>query len=383
MPTDLYVSTYTPRLGTGRAQRTYTCVRALALLGPVELAYVPFDGDEPSPEYTAIEGLTLRAIHPSRRLRRLASYARQCGRGTPPHIARGVSRELIDQSAHLAGQPGRGRVIADDLVAAAAMFGLARRRPVIYNAHNLGSSYYSPAKGLTPPWREPLFRAFERRLISHAAESWMVSRRDVRSAQELAHGAHVRYVPNAVDVQSISPVPSTDRPRSRILMVGDFSYLPNRTARAFLVEEVMPLLWRELPQVRLTLVGRGSGNWRSPDPRVEVAGFVDDLASAYQQADCVIVPLRTGAGSPLKFVEALAYRVPVVATSFAARGLEVIAGKHYLQGDDAPSLAARILEVMRDGGEPIASEGRRLAQAEYSIEAIAQRIAAGLPESRS
>lgn len=383
MPTDLYVSTYTPRLGTGRAQRTYTCVRALALLGPVELAYVPFDGDEPSPEYTTIQGLTLRTIQPTRRLSRLMAYAAACARGTPTHIARGVSHELVHQSARLAGEPGRGRVIADDLVAATAMLGLARRRPVIYNAHNLGSGYYSPAKGLTPPWRETLFSAFERRLIEHAAESWMVSRRDVLSAQTLAPAAHIRYVPNAVDVESISPMPSTDRPRSQILMVGDFSYLPNRTARAFLVEEVMPRVWRELSEARLTLVGRGSDDWRSPDPRVEVAGFVDDLARAYQEADCVVVPLMTGAGSPLKFVEALAYRVPVVATSFAARGLDVTAGKHYLQGDDASSLAVRILEVMRNGGELTAREGRRIAETEYSIQALSERIVSQLPESVS
>jgi glycosyltransferase involved in cell wall biosynthesis len=157
-------------------------------------------------------------------------------------------------------------------------------------------------------------------------------------------------------------------------MVGDFTYLPNRSGRAFLVDEVMPRVWSELPEVRLTLVGRGLDGWVSPDERIEVAGFVGDLSEVYGESDCVVVPLKSGGGSPLKFVEALAYQVPVVATPLAARGLEVIANKHYLQGEDAPSFSAAIVEVMRRGAPVLAAEGRKLAEAEYSVRALAERL---------
>jgi len=62
-------------------------------------------------------------------------------------------------------------------------------------------------------------------------------------------------------------------------------------------------------------------DWQAPDARIDVAGFVDSLAGLYAQADCVVVPIVEGAGSPVKFIEALAYGVPVVATPRAARGL--------------------------------------------------------------
>jgi polysaccharide biosynthesis protein PslH len=90
----------------------------------------------------------------------------------------------------------------------------------------------------------------------------------------------------------------------------------------------------------------------------------------------VVVPITEGAGSPIKFIEALAYGVPVVATPTAARGLDVAPGVHYSEGYNAATLAEAIMQVVRDGGAEMAVEGRRLAEREYSIESLAERIAA-------
>jgi glycosyltransferase involved in cell wall biosynthesis len=378
MTRDLYISTFAPTLGTGRAQRTYACVRALTLLGPLDLAYVPYDGQGPSPEYAAIDGLELHPIYPSRRMRRAATYASTRARGVPRNFARGVSPELVCEAERLIAQPGRGRVIAGDLSAAAALLTLARRRPIVYNAHNVESDYVSTRRR-PRPLAHMAMRSYERRLLGLAAESWMVSYADVESARRLVANARLRYVPNVVDVAAIEPKRQAHRDLGsggRLLMVGDFTYRPNRSGRNLLVQSVLPLVWRSLPDVRLTLVGRALDNWRPPDPRIDVVGFVEDLASVYAAADCVVVPITEGAGTPLKFVEALAYQVPVVATPFAARGLEVMAGKHYLEGADTASFAAAIIEALRTGASAVAAEGRRITEAEYSFETLAQRIAA-------
>jgi glycosyltransferase involved in cell wall biosynthesis len=123
-------------------------------------------------------------------------------------------------------------------------------------------------------------------------------------------------------------------------------------------------------------VGRGLDGWSPPVAGVAVAGFVPDLAAAYAEADCVVVPLVEGAGTPLKFVEALAYGMPVVATPLAARGLEAEPGVDFRLGRDAAELADAVVQTLRDGGDAIAAAGRRLAEREYSIETLVRRIAA-------
>jgi glycosyltransferase involved in cell wall biosynthesis len=360
--------------------RAYTCIRALAMLGPVDLAYVPHDADEPSPAYQAIENVEFHKINPSRGPRRAALYAAKRVRGIPARCCRGTSPELVEVGEALAREPWRGRVIVADTNSATALMPMARSRAIIYNAHNFESDYVSSGSIGNRALAHAAMRRYEQKLIALASESWMVSQVDVESARRLVPAARLRYVPNVVDVAAITTksigeghAMSDD---TRLLMVGDFTYQPNRSGRDLLVHSVLPRVWQSLPAVRLTLAGRGMGDWRAPDERVEVAGFVDDLASLYLQADCVVVPITEGAGTPLKFVEALAYGVPIVATPKAARGLEVQPGVHYREGDDGATLARAIVEVLSDGGATMAAQARRLAEREYSIESLAERIAA-------
>jgi polysaccharide biosynthesis protein PslH len=376
---DLYVSTFAPTLGTGRALRTYTCIKALAMLGPVDLAYIPHEGDEPSPEYQAIEGLEFHRVSPSRGLRRAGFYASKRARGIPQAFARGASPELVDEAQRLIEHPRRGRIVVGDLNASTALMPLMSRHAITYNAHNVVSAYNSPQLSDRPLPRLAA-RAYERKLLRRAVESWMVSRADLEAAAELVPGARLRYVPNVADVAEIVPA-QAHPPGGRLLMVGDFLYEPNRVGRSFLVDEVLPRVWQVAPETRVTLVGRGLNDWPAPDPRIEVAGFVDDLAAVYYQSDCVVVPITVGGGTPLKFIEALAYRVPIVATPFAARGLEVRAGEHYLEGTDAESFARAVVEVLRDGAVQVAAQARALAEAEYSVQALAQLIAERSPQN--
>jgi polysaccharide biosynthesis protein PslH len=376
---DLYMTTSAPALGTGRDMRTYTCIRALAMLGPVDMVYVPHDTDEPCSQYLEIENLEFHKIEPSRGFRRAAVYASKRLQGVPPRCCRGTSPELIAAGEALALRPDRGRVIVADANSATAMMPMARRRPIIYNAQNFEPDYVRSHIG-NDALARAMRRHYERKLIALASESWMVSHVDVESALKLVPTANVRYVPNVVDVAAIV-AGSASRPpgassAKQVLMVGDFTYTPNRSGRELLVDSVLPRVWQSLPAVHLKLAGRGMEDWTAPDERIEVAGFVDSLADLYAQADCVVVPLTEGAGSPMKFIEALAYGVPVVATPKAARGLEVVAGVHYCEGSDSVTLAQAIVEVLRDGGAEMAAAGRQLAEREHSIESLAERIAA-------
>ncbi len=284
-----------------------------------------------------------------------------------------MSPELASAATALAHEPGRGRVIADSPTAAAALARLGRRRAVIYNAHNLESSFRHEldSRGLGTPAR---LAAFERRLLLGAAESWFPSHADVARAGELAPGAKLRYVPNVVDVSAIDPV--TVQPGARrVLLVADYTYEPNRRAAQFLVEEVLPLLWAEHPDAELALVGRGLPELRSDDRRVEVLGFVEGLRAVYASAACAVVPTHQGGGSSLKFIEALAYGVPVVATPRAASGLEVLPGRDYLGASTASEFAEQVAAVLRGEAVRIARRGRELAERKYSIEALAEAIA--------
>jgi glycosyltransferase involved in cell wall biosynthesis len=365
---------FTPSLDSGRARRTYGIVRALAAAAPLDIVYGAFGAAEPDDAYTDLAGVSLHRVERPGPLARSRAYLRARLNGLPDDFARGVWPGIAARSRDLAAGSDQARVIAEGPLAAAALLPFAKRHPAVYCAHNLESAFRHRIGGTAASERG--LRRFERLLLERYAESWMVSAVDMEGAAALAPGAKLRLVPNVVDVAAIQPVAPRTGQRS-VLFVADLGYEPNREALDFLVETAMPGLWRDAPDIHLLVAGRGSEGIDAADPRVQPQGFVPDLRDLYEAAGCVAVPLLEGGGSPLKFVEALAYGVPVVATPKAAAGLQVRAGEHYLEADPAPkSFASAILTVLDPTiGNPLAAAGRRLAEREYSIEALERYLA--------
>jgi glycosyltransferase involved in cell wall biosynthesis len=370
---DLLVTAHTPVLRSGRALRTYGVARALATHGGLDLLYARFEGDAPDAAFRAIAGIELHEAVPSRGPRRLLAYGAARRHGVPAALARGVSPELAAAAARLAAAPGRGRVIADGPVTAAALSALMRRRPVIYNAHNFESGFRHELDGGGGMGSVRALQTFERGLLAGAHESWMASEADLAAARALCPTARLRCVPNVVDVAAITPVQPLQA-EQRALFVANFAYEPNRTGLRFLLEEVLPRVWTQLPAAKLLLVGAGLAGTHF-DERVEVCGFVEDLRTAYARACCAIVPLLQGGGTPLKLIEALAYGLPVVATPRAVAGLAVRDGEHCLLAPDAETFAAALVRVLRDGAPGLARRGRALAAERYSIEALSELLA--------
>ena len=367
----LVVTPFTPNTRSGRGNRTVGIIRALALLGTIEVAYVEFDGTEPDSSLVQDAAIELRKISPSRGLKRVSLFRKARARGVPKDFARGLSYELL---AALASPDNDrfDRVVADGPIAATTLL-FATGQPISYNAHNLESALRVQLEGWS---RRKLLELthFEYRVFEAAQESWLPSRRDLSAATELAPRARFRLAPNVVDVAAIAPVQA---PASQAaLFVADYSYEPNRNSARFLVAEVMPQVWKQLPQARLILVGHGLKLDGELDPRIEVRGFVDDLPGVYAEAGCALVPLLESGGSPLKLIEAMAYGLPIVATPLAARGVDGLErGVHYLKGEGEEEFAEAVVRALSGRAGGVGAAARALAESEYSIEALARRLA--------
>lgn len=373
---DLLVTAHTPVLRSGRAMRTYGVARALAAHRGLDLLYVRFGAHTPDAPFRSIPNLELHEVVPSRGFARARCYVRaRTIWGAPPALARGVSAELISEASSLAAMPSRGRVIADGPTAAAALIGLARLQPVIYNAHNLESGFRHELRGSS---HMRALRAFEAHVLDVFAESWMVSEADIVAARALSPSATLRCVPNAIDVTAIK-APLHDGPKAshqpRALFVASFHYEPNRTGLRFLLDGVMPIVWSQLPQATLTVIGAGLSKTPSDDPRVHAPGFVGNLSAAYAEADCVVVPLLNGGGTPLKLIEALGHRMPTIATPRAVAGLDLIDGEHCLVAESAEAFADAMLRALTGHATAIGERGRRLVEQRYSIAALAAILA--------
>jgi glycosyltransferase involved in cell wall biosynthesis len=81
---------------------------------------------------------------------------------------------------------------------------------------------------------------------------------------------------------------------------------------------------------------------------VRLTGRVPEVGPYYATADVVVVPLRQGAGTRIKVLEAFAHERPVVATPAAVAGIAVRDGATVLLGDDPPTLARHAAALLGD-----------------------------------
>jgi glycosyltransferase involved in cell wall biosynthesis len=187
--------------------------------------------------------------------------------------------------------------------------------------------------------------------------------------------ATVHVVPNVHEIRGAVPPPER---RSGVVFVGGFEHPPNVAGALALVNDVMPLVWREFPDVPVKIVGGDV-----PDAvralasdRVEVPGWVPDLDSVLDSARALVAPLTYGAGLKGKVTQALAHGLPVVTTPIGAEGLDAVDGEDMMIGESSEELAARIVRVLRDDGlwNRLSAEGQRLVSQRCSPEVMRERL---------
>jgi glycosyltransferase involved in cell wall biosynthesis len=176
-----------------------------------------------------------------------------------------------------------------------------------------------------------------------------------------------------VDLRYFRPSAEPTIPDS-LVFTGLMRYRPNHDAVKYFVREVLPLIRRVRPGVRLTVVGGDPPPElsRLAGPDVEITGGVPDVRPYVARAAAVVVPLRMGGGTRLKVLEALAMGKAVVSTGIGCEGLLAEDGVHLLTADDPQSLAERTLLVLSTpslAGD-LGRRGRLLVEENYGWERV-------------
>ena len=178
--------------------------------------------------------------------------------------------------------------------------------------------------------------------------------------------------------------PTTYENRSGMLFVGSFNHPPNADAVRYACEEILPRLPEELRREHpLYVVGDSLGDavrsYARGVEHVRLVGWVPSLTPYYERARVVLVPLRYGAGTKRKVIQALMANVPMVATSIGAEGLHLQHDRDFLLADDAGAFAEATTRVLTDRSlwERLASTTTDVTR-RHSERAVAEALFAAL-----
>jgi glycosyltransferase involved in cell wall biosynthesis len=128
--------------------------------------------------------------------------------------------------------------------------------------------------------------------------------------------------------------------------------------------------------VRLFAVGGTPPEWLvgtgQHDSRVAVTGYVDDERRYLARCGALVLPLRSGGGSRLKALIAMASGVPIISTRVGMEGLRVEPGVHFLRADGPDEWVMAIRRLVEDADlrQRLANNGRLLVEQRYDWSAI-------------
>jgi glycosyltransferase involved in cell wall biosynthesis len=160
--------------------------------------------------------------------------------------------------------------------------------------------------------------------------------------------------------------------RADIGFLGSFGHRPNVDAVKFFSLEVLPLLGRSAPDIRMLVFGSQIGEDVKSlgSDRLLIKGHIGNLADAFDSLRVFVAPLTAGAGLKGKVLNAMAHGLPTVLSPAAAEGIGAHAGIHYLSAQTPQEWVAAIARLNSDEAlwNTISRQAREFVQENYSFD---------------
>jgi sugar transferase (PEP-CTERM/EpsH1 system associated) len=302
---------------------------------------------------------------------------------TSPEMSAAVSKALTDRDYD---------VVHLDSIHMIRYALLARKKKsalkAIYNWHNIESEGMRRYSATTGAWARRWYAAqtvrklevLEKDVLHSAFGLIVCSQRERDQLRRLEPTATVEVIENGVDTNYFA-AETTNGAQNRVVFVGSMDYFPNSEAAIYFANQIWPKIRARLGQAELAIVGTNP----SPAvqalgelPGVKVTGMVPDVRPYYDGALASVVPLRTGAGTRLKILEAMAAGIPVVSTPLGAEGLEVVDGENIIlvEADDTEGWANRLAELANSASlrQKLTRSALQLVRTTYDWEILGAKL---------
>jgi sugar transferase (PEP-CTERM/EpsH1 system associated) len=189
---------------------------------------------------------------------------------------------------------------------------------------------------------------------------------------------NVAILPNGVDLSTFSSTGHDYSLDKTILFTGNMDYAPNVDAVQYFVQDIFPLIRQQIPDAVFIIAGQKpvkkvlelAGNG------VTVTGFVKDLQEMYAQASIVVAPLRFGAGTQNKVLEAMAMGVPTVSRNIGFNGLDIQSGEGVVLALETASFAEACIGLLQSASkrEMVGKAGKAIIITRYDWDVVARKL---------
>lgn len=158
----------------------------------------------------------------------------------------------------------------------------------------------------------------------------------------------IKVIPNGVDYETYKF--SSIKKEYDLIFTGNMAYPPNVDSVVYLVNNIMPLVWKEDPTIKLVIAGAQptAKVLKLKSDRVDVTGWVDDISEYYSKSKVFIAPMQIGTGLQNKLLEAMAMKTPCITSELANNALRADHNKNILIGTTPNDYKEHIIKLINN-----------------------------------
>lgn len=158
-----------------------------------------------------------------------------------------------------------------------------------------------------------------------------------------------------------------------IVFLGNMYVAHNKDAVDSFINNIFPLVLREIPDAKFRIVGRCPKDYKEymqQYPKIEVTGEVDDIRKHVQECIVAVAPLTYGSGIKTKILETMAMGVPVVTNDIGVEGINVEHDNEIMIANNPDAFSDAIISLLinKNKNRQITANAKRLILEQYTWE---------------
>ncbi|MCO6498944.1 MAG: glycosyltransferase [Vicingus serpentipes] len=212
-------------------------------------------------------------------------------------------------------------------------------------------------------------KRYEHFIFDYFDNHVIISNQDKELIVHLNNDA-IEVVPNGVDYDTYQ---TKNLPKKYdLIFAGNMAYPPNVDSVLYLVKHIMPLIWKNNPDINLVIAGADPDKkvLQLKSNKVIVTGWVEDISNYYASSKVFIAPMQIGTGLQNKLLEAMAMQLPCITSTLANNALGATNQQNILIGNTPEEYAQHALELLNNNElhQKIASNGNQFVKENYTWE---------------
>ncbi len=136
-----------------------------------------------------------------------------------------------------------------------------------------------------------------------------------------------------------------------IIFFGSLSYEPNVTAIKYLINKIMPLVWQEIPDLKLVIAGREPSQKlidSCKNKNILIFKNPKNMDLFIRKSKIAVAPMISGSGQQFKILEAIMNMTPVITTTKGAKPLGLLHNVHVKIEDNPNDFAISIIHLLKN-----------------------------------